>query len=84
MHSDDSKLVVIGTVDGELTAQVIKSRLESEGIPVLLQFESIIRAYPMSITGLAEVKILVPQESANEAKMIIGREPGFIPAKIII
>lgn len=66
-----SNFVVISTVQGKLVADVIKSHLESEGIPVLLEYESAATVYGLTVDGLAEVKILVPRELANEARQII-------------
>ncbi len=66
-----SKLVVLCTVQGELTANVMKSHLESEGIPVMLEYESAGRIYGLAVNGLGEVRILVPKELAEEARQII-------------
>ena len=63
--------VVISTVQGELVANVVKTHLESEGIPVLLEYESAGIVYGVTVDGLGEVKILVPRELAEEAKQII-------------
>ena len=73
---DKSNFVVISTVQGELVANVIKSHLESEGIPVLLEYESAGRVYGLTVDGLGQVKILVPRELAEEARQIIEpKEP---------
>lgn len=75
--ADKSDFVVISTVQGELVANVIKSHLENEGIPVLLEYESAGRVYGLTVDGLAQVRILVPQELVEEARQIIEpREPG--------
>ena len=71
MRNSKSDLVVICTVQGELTANVMKSHLESEGIPVLLKWESAGRVYGLTVDGLGQISILVPQELAEEAKRII-------------
>ena len=71
MENRKSQLVVIATVHGELKASVIKSHLESEGIPVLLKYESWGGVYGLTVNRLAEVRILVPQNLATEAKRII-------------
>ena len=71
MGKTKSDFVVIHKVQGEINAHVIKSHLESEGIPVLLQYESLGPIYGVTINGLGEVKILVPQDLAEEAKRII-------------
>jgi hypothetical protein len=69
--------VVVYKAQGELEANVIKSHLESEGIPVILQYESAGRVFGLTVDGLGEVRILVPHEFADEAKQIIKpREVG--------
>ncbi len=71
MTDKQSNFMVICTVQGELSASVIKSHLESEGIPVLLQYESAGKVFGLTVDGLGEVKVLVPQELVEEAKRII-------------
>ncbi|UCC59626.1 MAG: DUF2007 domain-containing protein [Dehalococcoidia bacterium] len=63
--------VVVCTVQGELQASVLKSHLESEGIPVLLKYESAGKVFGLTVDGLGEVRIMVPQELAEQAKCII-------------
>ena len=55
-----------------MEAQVIKGRLESEGIPVLLNYESAGLVYGITVDGLGEVKVMVPKHLAKEAKEILG------------
>jgi hypothetical protein len=54
-----------------MEAQIIKGRLESEGIPVLLSYESAGLVYGIIIDGLGEVKVMVPERLAEEAKGIL-------------
>jgi len=54
-----------------MEAQIIKGRLESEGIPVLLSYESAGLVYGITVDGLGEVKIMVPKHLAEEAKEIL-------------
>ena len=62
---------VVCTVQGELQASVIKSRLESEGIPAFLEYESVGRVFGLTVDGLGEVRILVPDALAEEARRLI-------------
>jgi hypothetical protein len=62
---------VICIAQGELEASVIKSHLESEGIPVLLKWEALGRVTGLTVDGLGQVKIMVPKEFAEDAKHII-------------
>ena len=56
----------------QIEAQIIKGRLESEGIPALLSYESAGLVYGLTINGLGEVKIMVPKHLVEEAKEILG------------
>jgi hypothetical protein len=67
----DSDFVTVQVVHGEFEANVIKGRLESEGIPAFLQYESVGRVYTVMIDGLGEIKIKVPAQFAEEAKQIL-------------
>ena len=69
--ADKSDFKVISKVQGQEIANIIKSHLESEGIPVLLQYESAGIIYGITADGIGEVRILVPKEFAEEAKQII-------------
>jgi len=55
-----------------MEAQIIKGHLESEGIPVLLSYESAGLIYGITIDGLGEVKVMVPEHLAEEAKGILA------------
>lgn len=77
MVSKHKDFVLVHIAQGELEASVIKSHLESEGIPVMLQYESAGRVFGLTVDGLGEVRVQVPQEFAEEAKRIIRpREVG--------
>jgi hypothetical protein len=69
--SASEQLVTVRTAK-YLEAQIIKGRLESEGIPVLLSYESAGLVYGITVDGLGEVKIMVPSNLAKEAKEILG------------
>ena len=54
----------------------MKSHLESEGIPSILQYESAGLVYGITVDGLGQTKILVPEHLAQEAKEILGVDDG--------
>jgi hypothetical protein len=70
---EELKLVAICTT-GYWEAQVMKSHLESEGIPAILQYESAGLIYGLTVDGVGQAKILVPEHLAQEAREIIGVE----------
>jgi hypothetical protein len=53
---------------------VIKSKLEAAGIPVLLDYESAGPIIGITVDGLGEVRVLVPQDRAQEARDLIREE----------
>ncbi len=69
--STDEQLVTVH-VATQMEAQIIKGRLESEGIPVLLSYESAGLVYGITVDGLGEVKIMVPRRLTEEAREILG------------
>ena len=56
----------------QMEAQIIKGRLESEGIPVLLSYDSVSLVYGFTVDGLGTVEVMVPEHLAEEAKNILG------------
>ena len=64
------QLVTVCTTK-QMEAQILKGRLESEGIPVLLSYDSASLVYGFTVNGLGEVKIMVPKHLAQEAKEIL-------------
>lgn len=62
----------------EMEAQVIKSFLESNGIPVMLKHEAISSVIGFSAGPLAEVTVLVPEPLAGKAIELLesDEEPG--------
>ena len=71
MVAKRNDLVVVHIAQGELEASVIKSHLECEGIPVMLQYESVGRVFGLTVDGLGEIRILVPQALVERAKEVI-------------
>jgi hypothetical protein len=66
---DELKWEKLAEVYGRLEADVIKSYLEAEGVPVELFQESVGQsAFPTTIDGLGRVQLFVPKEKAAEAR----------------
>ena len=70
MNEGDLKELL--AVEGSLEAEIIKSKLESFQIPVLLQYEAAGRIFGITMDGLGKVKIMVPGELFEEAKKILA------------
>lgn len=73
-----TKLERVYTASGQLQAHVIKGKLENEGIPVVLQYESEVFAF--SVDGMGAVRVMVPEALADRARKIIDdSEPRDAP-----
>jgi hypothetical protein len=73
------KLVTVYHSNGMLSAQVIKSKLESAGVPVLLKYESAGQVIGLTIDGLGMVQVQVPEEWAETAQALIAVGPDEDP-----
>lgn len=70
--------VKLTSVWGEVQAQLLKGFLEGENIPVRLQHHVPPSVYPVTVDGLAEVQLLVPEEHlarAQEALAAYTQQP---------
>ncbi|MBI2832290.1 MAG: DUF2007 domain-containing protein [Chloroflexi bacterium] len=56
---------------GEMEALVIKSLLESYGIPCFFKSNAAPSVHVLTIDGLGQYKIMVPASAAEEAKELI-------------
>ena len=68
--AEKEELVVVGSAS-QLEAEIIKGRLESEGIPALLSYDSSSLVFGLVVDGLGETKIMVPRRFAEEAREIL-------------
>ena len=77
---EHEKLVVVCTAQGDAAAAIVKGRLESEGIPVLLSYESVGGILGVIVDGIGEVRIMVPERLAHDAKCVLDETgPGADP-----
>ena len=64
-------MVEVCVTSGLLQAEVIKGKLEANDIPVLLQYESLGPVMGLTIDGLGQVQVLVPEDKADTARVLI-------------
>jgi hypothetical protein len=67
--------VVIAVVSW-IEAEVMRSKLESEGIPCLLQREAAGAVFGITIGPLGEVRVLVPEPLADRAIDLLSEDVG--------
>lgn len=69
---NDGDLGELMAVEGSLEAEIIKSKLESYDIPVLLQYEAAGRIFGITMNGLGKVRIMVPKDLLAEARKVLA------------
>ena len=70
------KWEVAATEDGWWKADIIKGKLEAEGIPVELRYEAVGKVYGLTVDGLGAVDILVPPDSLEKAREVLSESFG--------
>ena len=70
----DQEPVVVWEAANPLEAQVVKGRLESEGIPAMIQGEALGNVYGLTVGNLAQTDVLVPAALADKATEILETE----------
>ncbi len=71
-------LVQVYVAAGLLQAEIIKGKLESNGIPTLLKYESMGPVLGITTDGLGSVQVMVPAEKAEHAYSLLHdtEDPG--------
>jgi hypothetical protein len=69
--SEDS-IVTIYQCQGIFEAEVVKSKLEANGIPALLKYETAGLVIGITVDGLGRVEVQVPAELAEEALDVLA------------
>lgn len=64
-------MITVYVANGQPEAQIIRGRLESEGIPAMLRYESAGLVYGLTIDGLGQVEVQVPSFLARHAKDVL-------------
>ena len=70
MSEDD--LEELAALEGAIDAEIVKSKLESFGIPVLLRYEAAGRIFGITLDGLGKVRVMVPRRLLAEARQVLA------------
>jgi hypothetical protein len=72
--SEKTGLTTVYIANGQPEAEIVKGRLENEGIPAMLRYESAGVVYGLTINGLGQVQVQVPSSLAQHAREILAVE----------
>lgn len=78
---DEAHWEAIATASGMIQANIIRGRLESQGIATRLRYEAVGSIYAVTVDGLGEVRILVPSADSERARELLSRsyDDGDLP-----
>jgi len=71
LKKEPENFIKVYTAHGEMEAQVIRGLLESCGIRSLMQGNAALSMQPFVMDGMGEIKIMVTEAQADEARKII-------------
>jgi hypothetical protein len=72
---EETKLICVLRCSGLDLAHIYKSKLDAAGIPALLQYDSAGPVLGITIDGMGEVRIMVPEPYALEARDLLVNVP---------
>jgi len=70
---DEEKWEVVYRASGMTNANIVVGRLETEDIPTRLKYEAVGAIYAITIDGLGEVKVMVPESLLDKAREVLSR-----------
>lgn len=76
----DQEPVVVWEAANHLEAEIVKGRLEAEGIPAFIRSEALGQIYGLTTGGLAAADVLVPAVLAEKAVEILSDSGDETPA----
>ncbi len=73
-YYESAKLVDIGSMANDSEALVVKSLLESHGIRVVMKSSLVQSVHPITVNGIGQVRVMVPEEDAEKARALIDED----------
>ena len=76
--TEEQELVCVHSCQGWDLAQIFRSKLEAMDIPVLLKYDSASLVFGITVDSLGEVRIMVPEVYASDAKALLEADEGLV------
>lgn len=70
----EPELICVQRCYGMDVAEIFKAKLEAMEIPVLLEYESAGKLFGLTLDGLGEVRLMVPEPFAAEAEALLSEQ----------
>ena len=73
-NEEEQEPVVVWDAANPMEAQIVKGRLQSEGLPAFVQGEAVGEVLGLTTGHLAETTVLVPASVAEQAKEFLSTD----------
>jgi hypothetical protein len=70
--SKETDLTTVYVAGSLPEAEIVKGRLECEGVPSIFRYEAAGVIYGLTVDGLGQVKVQVPSHLAERARVILA------------
>ena len=71
MEKDDD-LILLDTYYSDVDAYIAKGVLETNGIPCIINNEIMSSVYPITVTSLGEIRLLIFRRDLEEARRLLA------------
>ena len=70
--SNETGYTTVYVASSQPEAEIVKGRLDCEGIPAILRYEAAGIIYGLTVDGLGQVEVQVPARLAEQAREILA------------
>lgn len=68
----ETNWTIVFYASGMIEAEIVSGRLNAENIPSKLEYEAIGQLYALTMDGLGEVRVLVPNDFEQRARQALS------------
>ena len=76
-------MVVVFTTSSDIEASVVMALLDSHGIEAIRASGSTQGIWPMTVSALGEIRVAVPDSSADDARRIIDSHRQDVGSRVV-
>ncbi len=74
--SDKERLMLLETYTSDVEANIVRARLESEGIPCMLTNEKFSSIYPLTMNSIGAIRLMIFEKDLERARQALTSETG--------
>ena len=71
---DQERLVLLKEYASDFEANIVRTRLESEGIPCMIANETFSSIYPLTMNSIGAIRLMIFEKDLERAQQILASE----------